>query len=223
MPTTDSYSIPDSPPLEPDTAPKSSTVSGTIRVEHDVSIYDVAYLIQGMMLSAMNKDRDRPKYNDPEWILESLRQELSTHGFNWSVRYLDRCHEVSITDPAQLEDVPLATKGQDRLYDSALVHAGELFWSFVVRHATTAEFRQMSEDTREKYVNGGPLDNSGVTIRRVPERFSPDGEGVRFIPEFPGRPSWLSDETARRCNRLCIDALDEDPFVPDGYASEFTL
>ena len=161
MPDSSTYSMPEDPPL---TACQESThgdIFGALEVRQHVTIYDLALLIQGMMLSSMDSKGARPDYNDPEKIFDRLRTELRMRGQRWTDEYLERCYEVSITDPSKVEGVPLATRGQDTLYDAALVHAGEMFWPFVERHATTAEVRQMGSEAQRAYENGD-------SVRRVP-------------------------------------------------------
>jgi hypothetical protein len=212
MPDSTTYSMPEDPPFSPCEESTDSDIFGALDVRQYVSIYHLARLIQGMMLSSMDSKGARPDYNDPGKIFDLLRTELRMRGQQWTGEYLNRCHEVSITDPSRVEGVPLATRGQDTLYDAAIVHAGEMFWPFVERHATVEEVRQMGEMAQRAYENGD-------SVRRIPAALAPENQ-VRLFPEFPGRPSWLGDEEARRCNRLKIQCTAEDPFVPEDYSGE---
>jgi len=213
MPDSTSYSMPEEPPLTPCDESTHGDIFGALDVRQYACIYDLALLIQGMMLSSMDSKGARPDYNDPEKILDALRTELRMRGEQWTSGYLDRCHEVSITDPSRVEGVPLATRGQDTLYDAALVHAGEMFWPLVERHATVEEVRQMGVEVQRCYENGD-------SVRRIPAALAPENQ-VRFFPAFPGRPSWLGDEEARRCNRLKVEGIQDDPFLSDEQAREF--
>lgn len=216
MPYDTSFEIPEEPPIRPDANPGMDHVTHETDSGHQITIYDLALAIQGMMLNSMISEGVSPNYNSPEEVMAILQDELDRYGDDWHEEYLARCYDVSITDAAEVESVPDATKKQDTLYEAALVHAGEMFWGFVSRHATRREVRQMRETEREKYFEGGPL-SDGEVIRRVPEPLTPVGRGVMFIPEFPGRPDWLSDEAAYRANRLIYDLEGFDPYLPHEY------
>jgi len=212
MPDSTTYAIPEDPPFSPCEETTDSDIFGALDVRQYVSIYHLARLIQGMMLRSIDSEGARPDYNDPEKIFDRLRTELRMRGQQWTGGYLGRCHDATITDPGRLEGVPLSTRGQDTLYDAALVHAGEMFWPFVERHATTAEVREMGSVAQRAYERGD-------SVRRLPAALAQEHQ-ARFFPEFPGRPSWLGAEEARRCNRLKIQYAAEDPFVPEDYVED---
>lgn len=213
-----SFEIPEEAPILPDANIGMHHVTHEVSSGHEITIYDLALAIQGMMLNSMISDGVSPNYNSPEEVEAILQDELLTYGDDWHEEYLARCYDVFITDPEEVEGVPHATRMQDTLYESALVHAGEMFWGFVSRHATRREVRQMDRRTKDAYLEGSPI-TGGDVIRRVPEPFTPEGEGVAFVEEFPGRPDWISEEDALRCNRL-IGGLEEvDPYLPEEYES----
>jgi len=211
-----SYQIPEEAPIRPDANPGMDHVTHETSTGHEITIYDLALTIQGMMLNSMTSEGVSPNYNNPDEVMAILQDELNTYGEDWHEEYLARCYDVLIYEPEQVEAVPYATKMQDTLYEAALVHAGEMFWGFVSRHATRWEVRQMREAEREEYFHEGVI-SFGEVIRRVPEPFTPAGRGVMFVPEFPGRPEWISEEASLRCNRLIYYLEQYDPYLPQEY------
>jgi len=221
MPDPTEYRIPEEAPIRPDQKSSDPHVTHRTSSGYEIDIYDLALTVQGMMLNSMISDGISPNYNSPEEIMAILQDELHRYGQEWHEKYLARCYDVSITDTEEVEGVPYETKMQDTLYEAALVHASEMFWGFVSRHATRREVRFMDEDLRSKYLAEDTFSlPSGDVIRRVPEAFTPEGEGVMFFPEFPGRPDWISREDSLRTTRLIRDLEEMDPHLPSEYSSE---